>query len=114
MYGILQNVVNDDVVVVTIKKYLALSDFQSTPNNVIQLKHPRFMPTLQFFERWWKYKNGDRVHNLCLHLPRTLNVDIENHILSNIDLFLNKCLRDAVQLTIELGPFQEITMLDHA
>ena len=77
-----KNVVDDDVVVVTIKKDFTFGDFQTTADHIVRLQHPRFQPPLQFLKRWRQYENRCRVADLLFHLSGSLDIDVENDVLA--------------------------------
>src|SRR5262249_42758440 len=113
-YGIFQNVVDDDVVIIAIKLDLALRDLQPPPDDLIRFQHARLEPPLQFREHRRHYEDGLCIGHFRLHLPGALNIDIQDHILARVELLMNKRAGGAVELAVELRPLQKCAALDHA
>src|SRR5262245_36933191 len=88
--GIFKNLIDHDVIVITIVRNFALGDFQPAMNRFIGLEPARPQPSLQFGKRRWQDEHGNGLRDPGLHLSRTLDVDVQYDVTALRKLLLHK------------------------
>src|SRR5205823_1022016 len=111
--GILQNLINDDVVIIAIKLDLTFRDLQPAADNISRFQHAHLQPPLELRKRRRQYENCSCVLHFGFHLLCSLDIDVEDHVLAGVQLLMDEYAASTVELAIELRPFYELAALDH-
>src|SRR5437899_2423219 len=95
---------NDDVVIAAINLDLARGDLPAAADHIIGLQHTQLEAALQLDEGRRQYKNRSRTLDFRFHLLRSLDIDVQDHVVARLELLIDEAASGAVELAVELRP----------
>lgn len=104
--------VHEGMVELDLGRQLRLGDREPTLDHFRRFRASLGESPDQFLPRWRTKEHQQRPGNTSANLPSAGQIDLEQHALAEREARDNRCQRRAVQVAVELGPFEKLPSCD--